>query len=151
MESPRDKTVCIVALDRSRASASAVSVTVGRPPQYSSFRNNGTKQGNERSKLPTHTKVHVRGLIFSRAPKHECMHLCCMHSIRRQSIPCPPIHAPLHQLSGSQVHARQRKASCGATVNCRMSVSCSYRSTGNRLRFFIQPCIALYCSVPREP
>ena len=52
-----------------------------------------------------YTKTHVRGLSFSRAPKHECMHLCCMHRIRHQSIPCPPIHAPLRQLSGSQIHA----------------------------------------------
>ena len=76
-------------------------------------------------------KVHVRGLIFSRAPKHERMHLCCMHRIRHQSIPCPPIHAPLRQLSGSQIHAHQRKASCGATVNCRMSIVYSNRSTGD--------------------
>ena len=64
-----NKTAGIVTLGDSRASASAVSVTVGRPPQHSSFRNDGTKQGNERSKLPTRPKVHVRGLLFSRNEK----------------------------------------------------------------------------------
>ena len=58
------------------------------------------------------------------------------------------MHAPLHQLSGSQIHARQRKASCGATVNCRMSIVYSNRSTGDWPRFTFsskgvlsQPCI----------
>ena len=80
-------------------------------------------------------KVHVRGLIFSRAPKHECMHLCCMHRIRRQPIPCPPIHAcsaPSAKRVANKCASTQSELR--ATVNCRVG---SYRSTGNWLRFFI--------------
>ena len=92
------------------------------------------RQSSKDNKCP---KRMYEGFLVSHAPKHECMHLCCMHRIRRQSISCPPIHSPLHQLSGSQIYARQHQASCGATVNCRMSIVYSNRSTGDWPRFFI--------------
>ena len=88
-----------------------------------------------------------RGLSFSRAPKHERMHLNCIYHIRHQSEPCPPIHA-CSAPSAKRVATKcaSTQSELRATVNCRMG---SYRSTGNWLRFFIQrsprcqPCIRL--------
>ena len=134
MESPRSKTVSIVTLGRSRASASAVSVTVGRPPQHSSFRNNGTKQGNESTASAdnqlTLSKVHVRGLLFSRAPKHERIHLCSKYASRSlpiQFMPPNSLSAPSAERDATR--KRRCKASRGATVNC-----CNHRSSNRRSR-----------------
>ena len=76
-----------------------------------------------------------RGLSFSRAPKHERMHLNCMYHIRHQSEPCPPIHA-CSAPSAKRVanECASTRSELRATVNCRVG---SYRSTGNWLRFFI--------------
>ena len=98
METPRKKTVRLITLGRSRASASAVSVTVGRPPQHSSFRNNGTKQGNERVQTSdtqqsactrayflTHEEA---GVSFSHVPPSQSTGLFVTAPCMRLATPC---------------------------------------------------------------
>ena len=81
-------------------------------------------------------KCMCEGLSFSRAPKHEHMHLSCMYHVRHQSKPCPPIHA-CSAPSAKRVATKcaSTQSELRATVNCRVG---SYRSTGNWLRLFIQ-------------
>ena len=153
MESPRKKTVCIVSLDRARASASAVSRTspsgLHRDPPSGQGHPTRTprrhpKTNTEHSARRSHASSEgflfrspspPRALSFSRAPKHEHMHLSCMYHVRHQSEPCPPIHA-CSAPSAKRVATKcaSTQSELRATVNCRVG---SYRSTGNWLRFFI--------------
>ena len=102
----------------------------------------GTTEPNKATEHQTPNNVQqcpkcmCEGLSFSRAPKHEHMHFSSIYPVRHQSKPCPPIHA-CSAASAKRVATKcaSTQSELRATVNCRM---CSYRSTGDWLRFFIQ-------------
>ena len=72
-------------------------------------------------------------LRFSRALKHECMHLCCVHCIRHQSIFMPPnpCSAPSAKRVASTCALTQSELRSVRLYDCKLSrVNCVYIATG---------------------
>ena len=102
------------ALGLTQAAASAVGRTSPSRLHCDTPSGHRTKQGNESPNLSQCPKCMYEGL-FSHVPPSTsaCIFSVCTASVVNPIHAPQFMHAPLHQLSGSQTSAHQREASCG--------------------------------------